>query len=250
MVIFQTAASGRRLLVCRQGSATILLMQAVILAAGRGTRMKELTETTPKGLLEVSGRALLEYTLDALPESVDEVIFIVGYLGSMIHEKFGADYFGKKIFYVEQEELNGTAGALWQAKDILKDRFLVLNGDDIYERTDIARMTEAKDWALLVAKTNEGGRIVLDQGGNIIDVVEGQHGNEQSLASANVFWLDTRVFAQPLVAKATGSPEFGLPQTMIAAASALGIAIEPVEAQHWIQISRPEDLKQAESLLA
>jgi len=235
-------------------------MQAVILAAGRGTRMKELTESSPKGLLQVGGRALLEYTLDALPENVDEVIFIVGYLGGMIHDRFGAEYYGKKLFYVEQDELNGTAGALWQAKDILspqggsvsggKNAFLVLNGDDIYDRQDIARMTEEKEWALMVAETNEGGKIVLNKNGYIEDVVEGHHGEGKSLASANVFWLDTKIFSHALVPKAHGSSEYGLPQTMLAAAKKLHINIKPVEAKNWIQISRPEDLKKAEEKLA
>src|SRR3990167_6634769 len=115
-------------------------MQAVILAAGRGTRMRELTESTPKALLEVAGRPLLEYAFDALPEAVDEVILVVEYLGGSIHDRFGPDYFGKRLLYVEMEELHGTAAALWMAKDILsagggsasggQDRFLILPGDD------------------------------------------------------------------------------------------------------------------------
>src|SRR5215212_8859235 len=109
-------------------------MQAVILAAGRGTRMVELTTEVPKPMLEVSGKTLLEYKFDALPEEVAEVIIIVGYLGSVIQRRFGGEYKGKKLFYVEQEELNGTAGALWHAKDILKDRFIVMMGDDIYTK--------------------------------------------------------------------------------------------------------------------
>ena len=91
-------------------------MQAVILAAGRGTRMKELTENSPKALLEVAGRPLLQYALDTLPNDVDEVVIIVGYLGGMIHDRFGPEYYGKRLLYVEQEELNGTAGALSLAK--------------------------------------------------------------------------------------------------------------------------------------
>lgn len=224
-------------------------MQAVILAAGRGTRMEKLTEGTPKGLLEVGGRSLLEYTLEALPESAEEIIFVVGYFGGMIHDKFGAQYFGKKILYVEQDELNGTAGALWEAKGVLKDKFLVINGDDVYDRDDIARMTKLKEWGLLVAKTREGGKVELDKHGHIIDVVEGQHG-EIGLSSANVFWIDTRIFSHALVPKAPDSPEYGLPQTMLAAAKKLHIAVKPVETKNWIQISRPEDLEKAEKILA
>ena len=228
-------------------------MQAVILVAGRGTRMKELTEGVPKGLLQVAGRSLLEYALDVLPENVDEVIFIVGYLGSMIHDKFGAEYFGKRILYIEQEELNGTAGALWLAQDVLKDRFIVMNGDDIYDRADVVRITRAKDWALLVTRVphmNEGGKVIMNKKGLITNIVEGEHDGKPSLMSANVFLLDTRIFSSKLIPKAPDSSEYGLPQTMLVASKQLGIVIEPIAATNWIQISRPEDLRKAEEILA
>ncbi len=77
-------------------------MQAVILAAGRGTRMGALTEHTPKPMLLVNGRPVLEYIFDSLPEEIDEVIIVVGYLGSVIQKHFGGFYKGKKILYVEQ----------------------------------------------------------------------------------------------------------------------------------------------------
>lgn len=227
-------------------------MQAVILAAGHGTRMRELTASSPKSLLQVAGRPLLEYRLDALPDSVDEVIIVVGYLGAMIHERFGDDYAGKRILYAEQEERHGTAGALWSAKDILKDHFLVLMGDDMYGRADVAKMAQAKQWAMGVHETHslkEGGKVVLDSKDRITNIVEGQHDGKPGLMSTNLFLLDTRIFSQPLVPKAPGSPEYGLPQTALAAAEALKIPLEAIPATSWILINSPEDLKKAEELL-
>ena len=228
-------------------------MQAVILAAGRGTRMRELTDSKPKGLLEVAGTPLLEYTLDALPDTVDEVILVIGHLGGMIHDHFGGEYSGKCVLYVEQEVLNGTAGALWQAKEILKDRFLVMMGDDMYGRDDVARIASAKDWAMGVeesAAVAEGGQVLLDPKGRITKILEGHHKGEQGLISTNLFFLDTRIFSCPLVPKAPDSPEFGLPQTALAAADQLKIPLEAITATSWIQISSPEDLQKAEELLA
>jgi len=229
-------------------------MQAVILAAGRGTRMKELTLAVPKALLEVAGRPLLEYTLDALPGTVDEVVIIVGYLGGMIHDRFGGEYFGKRILYVEQGEVHGTAGALWCAKDILKERFLVMMGDDIYGRDDVAQMAAANNWAMGVQEISalrEGGKIMMDKKNRITAIVEGEHHDgKPGLVSTNLFALDTRIFSCPLIPKAPGSPEFGLPQTVLAAADSLKIPLEAIPATSWIQISTPDDLKTAEELLA
>jgi len=228
-------------------------MQAVILAAGRGTRMRELTESTPKALLEVAGRPLLEYALEALPDSVDEVILVVGYLGSRIHDWFGPAYFGKRILYVEMEELHGTAAALWAAKDILKDRFIVLMCDDIYAREDVERMTKVQDWALGVEEVRsltEGGKVVTDKKGRITEIVEGEHDGKPGLISTNLFSLDTRIFQASMVLKAPTSSEYGLPQTTLAACEALHIPLEAIPATKWIKITTPEDLEKAEKLLA
>src|SRR3989344_6700347 len=113
-------------------------MQPVILAAGRGTRMVELTGEVPKPMLPVGGRPLLEYKLDAMPDEIDEVILVIGYQGAVVRKHFGGRYGNRQIQYVEQKELNGTAGALWVARLLLHDRFLVLMGGDIYAGEDVA----------------------------------------------------------------------------------------------------------------
>src|SRR3989338_4786834 len=139
-------------------------MQAVIFAAGRGTRMKEMTDNTPKSMLLVVGRPLLEHKIEALPENVDEVVLIVGYLGSTIQKHFGGEFAGKKIFYVEQEELSGTADALWRAAPVLKGTFLAMNGDDLYASTDLDACA-SEPWSMLVAERDpllSGGKVVID----------------------------------------------------------------------------------------
>lgn len=228
-------------------------MQAVILAAGRGTRMVELTESVPKPMLDVGGKPLLEYKLEAMPDEIDEIVLIVGYLGNVIQKHFGSGFAGKRIHYIEQEKLDGTAGALWKAKDLLHGRFLVLMGDDIYAREDIeACIAPGEVWRLVVQQLPEmhrAGDVRLGEDGSISEVVEGDEGSEPGLASTNMFLLDTRLFGAPLVPKQEGSLEFGLPQTVVAASHSLGIRFEPVFTDEWIQITSPKDLIYAAQIL-
>ena len=227
-------------------------MQAVILAAGRGSRMGSATDEIPKPLLEVAGESLLQYKLDAMPKEVDEVIIVVAWMGDKIREKFGDSYKHLRIRYVEQEVLNGTMGALSYAKDMLRGRFLVMMGDDIYAREDAEKCLRNTDgWSLVVQQTDStraGGAVQIDPQGKILSITEGAHAGLR-YAGTNLFVLDTRLFDFPMVPKAEGSSEFGLPQTVIVVATSLGVPVYAVEASLWIQITELSDLKRAEETL-
>lgn len=228
-------------------------MQAVILAAGRGTRMKELTADRPKPMLLVNGKPVLEHIIGALPEEVDEVIIIVGYLHEVVRAHFGERFAGHAITYVEQPELDGTAGALWHAKPYLEGKFLVMNGDDICRAADVAACMQAPDWAMLVQEVGEigsAGKVVLDERGLVCDILEKEvHGGGPGLANtANFFLLDTRFFGYPPVLRPGSETEYGLPQTVVTAAK--DIPIHPVRAGTIIRLTAPEDIELAEAQLS
>jgi NDP-sugar pyrophosphorylase family protein len=122
-------------------------------------------------------------------------------------------------------------------------------GDDIYANEDVAACAEKTDWALLVQELPEmhrAGRIVLGADGNIADVIESSKEDEvrmePGIASTNLYMLDTRLFSCALVPKHEGSLEYGLPQTVVAAARELKVPFEPVFTEKWIQITTPRDL--------
>ena len=224
-------------------------MQAVILAAGRGTRMGELTNGTPKPLLKVLGKTLLERKLDELPEKISEIIVIIGYHGEQIIESLGDQYKDKKISYVWQKELKGTADAVWQAKDILKDRFIVLMGDDIYCKEDIDACLK-EDWAILVKEVEfleAGGKIVLNSDGSVKDIIEGSHHHEHhALVNSGLYVLGTEIFDYQMV-QIPGKTEFGLPQTLLQLVSKFPIKV--VKSKFWLSQTAPEDLESAEKEL-
>lgn len=224
-------------------------MQCVILAAGRGIRMKSLADATPKALLTVAGKTLLEHKLDALPPEVDEIILVVGYMGGDIQRHFGGLYKGKRILYVEQERQNGTAGALWCARNILKDTFLVMYADDIYAKEDIANVAKAKPWAVVGLKVDSLGsaaKIITNKRGRVIDILEStERPNGAGFLNTGLYHLDTRIFNYRTVPKAPGSSELGLPQTLVKA----DLPLQLIPATFWLQITAPEDLEKAEEIL-
>lgn len=86
------------------------------------------------------------------------------------------------------------------------------------------------------------------EGGVVTDILEGVH-DAPSLANTNMFVLDPRIFTHHLVPKAEGSPEYGLPQTVLLAARAASIPLTPIPTTRWFQVTAPEDLAAAEAWL-
>lgn len=116
--------------------------QAVILAGGLGTRLKPITETIPKPLVEINGKPFLEYLLNHLKKyRITKIILCVGYLGEKIEEYFGnGERLGLDIKYSYEKELLGTAGAIKNAEKLINTKnFLVLNGDT-YTQIDIGAL--------------------------------------------------------------------------------------------------------------
>jgi len=135
-------------------------MRAMILAAGRGERLRPLTDTTPKPLLEAGGRPLIEYHLKALAAAgFREVVINLSHLGEKIRATLGdRSAFGLCIHYsAEPPGALDTGGGIRQALPLLGTApFAVINGD-IYTDYPLARLRAIKcDHAHLVLVTNPG----------------------------------------------------------------------------------------------
>ena len=108
-------------------------MKAVILAGGKGTRLRPLTYQIPKPLVPVHGKPFLQYQLELIKSfGIREALILVSYLGHKIEEYFGdGSKLGLKIEYSYEESQLGTGGALKNAGDKLAEHFLLLNGDTL-----------------------------------------------------------------------------------------------------------------------
>jgi bifunctional UDP-N-acetylglucosamine pyrophosphorylase/glucosamine-1-phosphate N-acetyltransferase len=223
-------------------------MQCVILAAGKGTRLRPLTEHTPKPLVKVAGKALLDHVAEALPSAVEEIIIVIGYLGEQIRAHCGDRYYGRKMTYVVQDEQKGTGHALWLCKDLIKGRFLYMFADDIHGKQDITRACSyTRSMLTLTTETPERFGIVLrNPDGTLGEFVEKPIHPPSNLASTGVFVLDQHLFTFALSVETNG--EFYHTDVIKEYAKQYPIAV--VEQSQWIPIGYPEDITRAEQLLA
>src|SRR5579875_1902763 len=108
-------------------------MDAIILAAGLGTRLRPYTLQTPKPLLPVQGRPILDWTLKALPRQVERILVVVHYLGEQIEAYLRQQKHFAQWRVVRQEMPRGTGDAVLTCREHLHSpRFMVLNGDDLF----------------------------------------------------------------------------------------------------------------------
>ena len=137
-------------------------MRAMILAAGKGERMRPLTLTTPKPLLEVGGKPLISYHLERLASvGVQDVVINHAWLGEQIETRLGSgQHFGLRLHYSREGEPLETAGGIRRALSLLTadgdERFLVINGD-IWCDFDLQALLQpavADELALLVLADN------------------------------------------------------------------------------------------------
>lgn len=225
-------------------------MQTVILAAGKGTRMKDLTVEIPKPMLKVANKNLLEHKLDLLPNSVTEVIIVIGYKGEKIKEYFGDMYKNKKIVYVEQTETLGTGHALWQVQHLIQDKFLVMMGDDIYSKHSIDNAIK-HPFTMTVTKTpgfKTAGNVVTNDQGFLQSIDFDREGVLPYVhMDIGLYSLSKEIFNHPLI-KIPGTTEWGLPHTLTSVAHIIPIRV--LEADMWMKINSPEHISIAEHALS
>ena len=135
-------------------------MKAIILAGGKGTRLKPFTEALPKPMLPVRSKPLLEIMIEYLKHyEFNEVIIAIHYLGDNIaHYLRDGKRLGIKISYSKEKSLLGTAGAVKKAAKAINDAFVVVLGDgladiDYFDLVEYHKKTNAVGTMVVFEKT-------------------------------------------------------------------------------------------------
>lgn len=154
-------------------------MQGLILAAGMGKRLKKHTECKPKVLMNVQDICLLTNALEQLVrKGIKETVIVVGYKKEMIIEKYGFEYKGMKIIYVENclYETTNNIYSFYLAENYIHDDVLMLEGDLLYNYDLLDEISKSDaECSILVSKYNKetmnGTVILADENGQAKSLV-------------------------------------------------------------------------------
>jgi len=230
--------------------------KAVILAAGRGTRMGEITLATPKPLIELNGRPMLHHILDRLAASgIAEVLIVTGYLGEQLEA--AASSHGIPVTFRRQQQVNGTATAALLARDWVGDEpFLLTFGDILAETSHYTGMYDAftgTDGVLAARYVDDpyqGAAIYVDAGNRVLRIIEKppQGTSSTHWNSAGIYVFSPVIFDELARVTISSRGEYEVTTSitqMIEAGRRLRMFLLVGE---WLDVGRPEDLAKAREL--
>jgi NDP-sugar pyrophosphorylase family protein len=183
-------------------------LMGVILAAGKGTRMRPFSEHYPKPILPLGGKPLIAHQLETLAMlDIEHVVVVIGHLGHEVVRELGdGDRFGVRITYVEQGETLGIAHAVYRLESHVDRPFFLFLGDIYFETENLASMPErmmgpgGADGVLAVKREADPEKIrrnfvvLTDANGRVHRVVEKPRYARTDLKGCGIYLFDQSFF--------------------------------------------------------
>lgn len=184
-------------------------MKAIILAAGKGERMRPLTNNLPKPMIPIDNKPILEYLIKLCKKhNINEIAINTSYLSEKIKDYFGdGSTFGVKLHYSFEPEALGTAGALNNFRELFNETFFVIYGDNI-TNLNLSEMLEyhksKKGFGTLFIRKESIkddkttiGAVIIGNKGQIIDLIENPNEFEKEYLNKlpeNKKWTNTGIY--------------------------------------------------------
>ncbi|MBI2805905.1 MAG: nucleotidyltransferase family protein [Planctomycetes bacterium] len=222
-------------------------MDAVILAAGLGTRLRPHTLTTPKPLLPVQGRPILDWTFGALPDQVDRVIVVTHYLAEKVEAYLHEQEHFKEWVAVPQGDPQGTGDAFRKCRaHVRSDRVMVINGDDLFGAADLARLAECQAGVIVteVQEPKKFGIAFLKPDGTLEKLLEKPDLPAPQLANTGAYIFPRAVFDIEITRSPRGEYEITDYVTKLAAR----IPFQVVRSTFWFPIGTEDAWNAAQTM--
>jgi bifunctional UDP-N-acetylglucosamine pyrophosphorylase/glucosamine-1-phosphate N-acetyltransferase len=231
-------------------------LKAVVLAAGRGERLWPLTEDTPKPLLPVANKSILERTCEALVSAgIRQIILVVGFRSEKIRDRLGkGEAIGSELKYVRQKNAKGTADALGTCRKELRgeDRFLVLYGDDYYDsnvpRAFLATARKNEGVTIGAANVQDASRFgkIQSKRGFVTEIQEKASRAEPGQVNAGIYLMDESIFPAIMKTKRSIRGELELTDAVrILIKEGKQVHAQLLGSRKWLGISYPWDMLEA-----
>ncbi|WP_439398272.1 HAD-IIIA family hydrolase [Bradyrhizobium sp. PMVTL-01] len=223
-----------------------VLRQAVILVGGLGTRLGERTRLVPKPMLDIGGRPFLDTLIDELARygMFDEIVLLAGHKAEIVETHYAAAARGQTRILVSREtEPLGTGGALVHARDLLHDRFVLLNGDSLFDFNLLDLIARAQGGRVHMALRDgvvgdRYGRVVLD--GDVVRDFIAPGAGATGPVNAGIYVVDKSVLAD--IAKLPASLEQDVFPGLVRFGELRGTAYRG----YFIDIGIPDDFARAD----
>jgi len=222
-------------------------MDAVIIAAGEGTRMRPLTERRPKPLLPIGETTLLERTMELCAGFVERFVLVVGYRRERIEQAVGDRFAETPVRYVEQAEPRGTAHAIGCAAAVVDDRFLVINGDVVVDEVLPRSLADTDGTAMAVRTVEqpESYGVVDVEAGRVTGLVEKPDDPPSNLINTGLYAFEPTVFEYIERTEESPRGEYEITDT-IELLLEDGHPVHAVEYDGpWLDVGRPWELLDA-----
>ncbi len=161
--------------------------------------MRPLTDNTPKPLLKICGKTIIEHNIEPIVHFFDDIFMVVGYKSEAFREYFGESYKEKRIHYIDQIDTPGTGAAILSLERVIDGGFIVVSGDDLYDPSDILKLTGIQGYATLVKAVDRPenfGIFTRDSDGKPTGIVEKPTDvSLGNLANIGIHKFDSSIFS-------------------------------------------------------
>jgi bifunctional UDP-N-acetylglucosamine pyrophosphorylase/glucosamine-1-phosphate N-acetyltransferase len=239
------------------------IKKVVIAAAGQGTRMLDLSKDKPKHLIEVNGRPFLAYVLDNLfMAGYSDITLVGGYMNDLM-ENFEKNYSppGEEEFNIKfvnqyeilgpKEKIYGTACPLMCVKDVIKEQFLFIGGDNLFSINDLKEMNADDNFnyiAGLTHKNPENYGVLVADGEYLEKIVEKPKEFVGNLINAGLYKFTPEIFDKISEIKKSPRGEYEITDAVSLLAKDKKVKIKQIK-DYWYDFGKPEDIEKLAEFL-